>query len=89
MAYRVKFLAAKLIIIADQACDVQDLDTAWCTLKAADDLFCGLKLIGRDREYVLVRLLDVHRRLWILRHPDYNFQVLAAVPGPPASVVPA
>ncbi len=64
-----KRLARRLVLIAQAACDLQDLDAAFQVLQVAEILL-NAQMSAKDRYGIVGLIVGTHVELWGLRHRD-------------------
>ena len=69
---RRKRLGRRLVLTAQAACDVRDLDTAFQILQAAELLLRAGRMTTRDKLGIVDAIVGVHVRLWELRHDQHT-----------------
>ncbi len=76
-----KRLGRRLALIAQAACDVHDLETAFRVLQAAEILVRDGKMTAQDRCCVVELIMGIHVQLWGLRVAS-RFERPGLCPGP-------
>ena len=79
-SFQRKRLAKRLVLTAEAACDVQDLDAAFQVLQAAEILLRATEFTAKDRRHVVGLIVNSHVVLWRLRHEARMDLVLASGP---------